>query len=110
VAVPPPLIKIHPEWRGHMYFVVGDQIIVKLTLLTRGTLLPVNTETLENKEPDMDDEKPRRGHGRPSRAEASRKALAGIDPASRSRAAATHISAKLRLTHRARGRRGRSDS
>jgi hypothetical protein len=25
---PPPLIKIHPEWRGHMYFVVGDQIIV----------------------------------------------------------------------------------
>jgi Protein of unknown function (DUF1236) len=28
VAVPPPLIKIHPEWRGHMYFVVGDQIIV----------------------------------------------------------------------------------
>ena len=28
VAVPPPLIRIHPEWRGHMYFVVGDQIIV----------------------------------------------------------------------------------
>jgi hypothetical protein len=28
VAVPAPLIKIHPEWRGHMYFVVGDQIIV----------------------------------------------------------------------------------
>jgi hypothetical protein len=28
VAVPTPLIKIHPEWRGHMYFVVGDQIIV----------------------------------------------------------------------------------
>jgi hypothetical protein len=28
----------------------------------------------------MDDEKPRRGRGRPSRAEASRKALAGIDP------------------------------
>jgi hypothetical protein len=24
----PALIKIHPEWRGHMYFVVGDQIIV----------------------------------------------------------------------------------
>jgi len=22
-AVPPPLIKIHPEWRGHMYFAVG---------------------------------------------------------------------------------------
>jgi hypothetical protein len=28
VEVPPPLIKIHPEWRGHRYFVVGDQIIV----------------------------------------------------------------------------------
>jgi len=28
VEVPPPLIRIHPEWRGHMYFVVGDQIIV----------------------------------------------------------------------------------
>jgi hypothetical protein len=28
VAVPPLLIKFHPEWRGHMYFVVGDQIIV----------------------------------------------------------------------------------
>jgi hypothetical protein len=28
VAVPAPLIRIHPEWRGHMYFVVGDQIIV----------------------------------------------------------------------------------
>jgi hypothetical protein len=28
VAVPPPLIKIHPEWRGHRYFVVRDQIIV----------------------------------------------------------------------------------
>jgi hypothetical protein len=28
VEVPAPLIRIHPEWRGHMYFVVGDQIIV----------------------------------------------------------------------------------
>jgi hypothetical protein len=28
VVVPPPLIRIHPEWRGHMYFIVGDQIIV----------------------------------------------------------------------------------
>jgi uncharacterized protein DUF1236 len=28
VAVPAPLIKIHPEWRGHMYFVVGDEIII----------------------------------------------------------------------------------
>jgi Protein of unknown function (DUF1236) len=28
VAVPPPLIEIYPEWRGHMYFVVGDQIII----------------------------------------------------------------------------------
>jgi hypothetical protein len=28
VAVPPPLIEIYPQWRGHMYFVVGDQIII----------------------------------------------------------------------------------
>jgi hypothetical protein len=28
VAVPPRLIEIHPAWRGHMYFVVGDQIII----------------------------------------------------------------------------------
>ena len=28
VAVPPTLIEIHPEWRGHMYFVVGDEIII----------------------------------------------------------------------------------
>jgi hypothetical protein len=28
VAVPPPLIEIYPAWRGHMYFVVGDQIII----------------------------------------------------------------------------------
>jgi hypothetical protein len=28
VAVPPPLIEIHPQWRGYMYFVVGDQIII----------------------------------------------------------------------------------
>jgi hypothetical protein len=28
VEVPPSLIEIHPQWRGHMYFVVGDQIII----------------------------------------------------------------------------------
>jgi len=28
VAVPTTLIEIYPEWRGHMYFVVGDQIII----------------------------------------------------------------------------------
>jgi Protein of unknown function (DUF1236) len=28
VAVPAPLIEIYPEWRRHMYFVVGDQIII----------------------------------------------------------------------------------
>jgi hypothetical protein len=28
VEVPPTLIEIHPQWRGHMYFVVGDQIII----------------------------------------------------------------------------------
>jgi Protein of unknown function (DUF1236) len=28
VAVPPTLIKVYPQWRGHMYFVVGDQIII----------------------------------------------------------------------------------
>jgi hypothetical protein len=28
VGVPPPLIEIYPQWRGHMYFVVGDQIII----------------------------------------------------------------------------------
>jgi Protein of unknown function (DUF1236) len=28
VAVPQPLVKIHPEWREHRYFVVGDQIII----------------------------------------------------------------------------------
>jgi hypothetical protein len=28
VEVPPALIEIHPQWRGHMYFVVHDQIIV----------------------------------------------------------------------------------
>ena len=28
VAVPPPLIEIHPAWRGYMYFVHGDEIIV----------------------------------------------------------------------------------
>jgi Protein of unknown function (DUF1236) len=28
VAVPTILVDIHPEWRGYMYFVVGDQIII----------------------------------------------------------------------------------
>jgi hypothetical protein len=28
VEVPSVLIEVHPEWRGHMYFVVGDEIIV----------------------------------------------------------------------------------
>jgi hypothetical protein len=28
VEVPPALIKIHPQWRRHMYFIVGDQIII----------------------------------------------------------------------------------
>jgi hypothetical protein len=28
VAVPPALIEIYPQWRGHMYFVIGDQIIL----------------------------------------------------------------------------------
>ena len=28
VEVPTTLIEIHPEWRSHMYFVVGDEIII----------------------------------------------------------------------------------
>ena len=28
VAVPSVLIEIHPEWRGFMYFIVGDQIVI----------------------------------------------------------------------------------
>jgi hypothetical protein len=28
VEVAPTLVEIHPEWRGHMYFVVGDEIII----------------------------------------------------------------------------------
>jgi len=28
VAVPAPLIEIHPAWRGYMYFVVNDEIII----------------------------------------------------------------------------------
>lgn len=28
VAVPPTLVEIHPAWRGYVYFVVGDQLIV----------------------------------------------------------------------------------
>ena len=26
--VPPELIEIHPEWRGHQYFVVRDEIVI----------------------------------------------------------------------------------
>jgi hypothetical protein len=28
VAVPPTLIEIHPAWRGYMYFIVGERIII----------------------------------------------------------------------------------
>jgi hypothetical protein len=28
VEVPPPLIEIHPQWRGFLYFVVNDEIII----------------------------------------------------------------------------------
>ena len=28
VEVPRVIVDIHPEWRGFMYFVVGDQIII----------------------------------------------------------------------------------
>ena len=28
VAVPSVLVEIHPQWRGYMYFVVGDEIII----------------------------------------------------------------------------------
>jgi hypothetical protein len=28
VAVPPTLIEFYPEWRGYMYFVVGDEIVI----------------------------------------------------------------------------------
>lgn len=28
VAVPSTLIEIYPEWRGHMYFIVNDEIII----------------------------------------------------------------------------------
>ena len=28
VEVAPVLVEIHPEWRGYMYFVVGDEIII----------------------------------------------------------------------------------
>ncbi|MPZ38327.1 MAG: DUF1236 domain-containing protein [Rhizobiales bacterium] len=28
VAVPQVMIDVHPDWRGHMYFVVNDQIII----------------------------------------------------------------------------------
>jgi hypothetical protein len=28
VAVPQLILDVQPEWRGHMYFIVGDQIII----------------------------------------------------------------------------------
>jgi hypothetical protein len=28
VEVPTVLVEVHPAWRGHYYFVVGDQIII----------------------------------------------------------------------------------
>ena len=28
VTVPDVIVEIHPQWRGYMYFVVGDQIII----------------------------------------------------------------------------------
>jgi hypothetical protein len=28
VAVPPTLVEIHPAWRGYMYFIVGERIII----------------------------------------------------------------------------------
>jgi len=28
VAVPEPLIRIHPTWRGNLYFIVGEEIII----------------------------------------------------------------------------------
>ena len=28
VAVPDVIVEIHPQWRGYMYFVVEDQIII----------------------------------------------------------------------------------
>jgi hypothetical protein len=28
VVLPEPIIRIHPAWRGYMYFIVGDQIVI----------------------------------------------------------------------------------
>ena len=28
VAVPPTLVEIHPAWRGYLYFIVGERIII----------------------------------------------------------------------------------
>ena len=28
VAVPAPLVEIHPAWRGYVYFIVGERIII----------------------------------------------------------------------------------
>jgi len=28
IEVPEVLVEIHPAWRGHLYFIVGDQIII----------------------------------------------------------------------------------
>ena len=32
VAVPSTLIKIYPEWRGHMYFVVNDEMVTSIAV------------------------------------------------------------------------------
>jgi|307.fasta_scaffold58545_1 hypothetical protein len=40
--LPPQLRQLHPEWRGYMYFVAGDQIaIVESTTLRIVSILPV---------------------------------------------------------------------
>ena len=28
VAVPPTLVEIHPAWRGYLYFIVNDELII----------------------------------------------------------------------------------
>jgi hypothetical protein len=28
VVLPEPIVRIHPAWRGYMYFIVGDQIVI----------------------------------------------------------------------------------
>ena len=40
--LPPQLLRLHPEWRGYMYFVAGDQIaIVESTSLRIVSILPL---------------------------------------------------------------------